>query len=324
MTTQSNTSGHHNSPLWRPSATKASIKARSTLLRQVRQFFEDRDVLEVDTPILSQHGTTDPYIDSIKTSNGILQTSPEFAMKRLLCADIGSIYQITKAFRLGESGRWHNPEFTMLEWYRVGFNHLDLIQEVDAFLIATLGTEPAEVISYQQVFLDYVNLDPLLCSDLELAQIIDDSQLLSGSAQALSRDDQLNLLFTHCIEPNIATRKPVVVVGFPASQSALARINQQDPNVADRFEVYFRGVELANGFYELADANEQQQRFEADIAERKRKNLPEIPMDRLLIDALSAGLPDCAGVALGIDRLLMLKMQAEHINDVLCFPQNRA
>jgi len=324
MATQSDHNRDQPSELWRPSATKDTIKARGLLLQQVRQFFEQRDVLEVDTPILSQHGTTDPYIESIQTPHGILQTSPEFAMKRLLCADVGSIYQISKAFRQEESGRWHNPEFTMLEWYRVGFTHLDLIKEVDAFLSTTLGTETADIISYQQIFLDALSLDPLSCADNDLNQTIDDSQLLSGRAEVLSRDDKLNLLFSHFIEPEIGLNRPSIVVDFPASQSALARINQHDPRIADRFEAYYKGIELANGFYELADASEQLQRFQADNAERQRKCLSEMPIDSLLIEALSHGLPECAGVALGLDRLLMLKVNASHINEVICFPYNGA
>ena len=212
----------------------------------------------------------------------------------------------------------------MLEWYRVGFTHVDLMQEVDEFLITTLGTEPAEVISYQQLFIDYLSIDPLDCSDVELSAFVDEKQLLISSTIMLGRDDHLNLLFTHLIEPSLAACRPVIVYGFPASQSALARINEQDSRISDRFEAYYRGVELANGFYELADAGEQVSRFNSDNSARLSKGLSQMPMDTHLIKALEHGLPDCAGVALGIDRLLMLKLGAAHIDEVISFPIRNA
>lgn len=324
MTTHFSVHQPIDSELWRPTATKALIQARGKLLQQIREFFNQRDVLEVDTPILSRYGTTDPYIESIQTTHGVLQTSPEFAMKRLLCAGMGSIYQISKAFRQEQSGRLHNPEFTLLEWYRVGFTHVDLIGEIDAFLIAILGTESADIISYQQVFIDYLELDPLTSSDQTITNKVARSQVFAGDISALSKDDQLTLLFTHFIEPKLGIKRPVVVFGFPANQSALARINQQDNRIADRFEVYFKGIELANGFYELADADEQLRRFEADNDQRALKQLRPMPIDNNLINALKHGLPDCAGVALGVDRLLMLKNNLQHIEQVLCFPHSWA
>jgi len=324
MTDSTNSTPTTASKNWQPTANLDATKARGQLLSKIRQFFEARNVLEVETPILSQHATTDPYIESIKTSDGYLQTSPEFAMKRLLCAGSGCIYQIAKAFRQQESGRWHNPEFTMLEWYRVGYTHVELMHEVDKFLQDILETQAAQMISYQQLFRDYLSFDPLDCSDAELSVLVESKQLLSGSVTALNRDDQLNLLFTHLIEPQLGINKPVIVYGFPASQSALARINQNDPRIADRFEAYYQGIELANGFYELADASEQQRRFNSDNQARKSKNLAQMPMDKLLIEALQGGLPECAGVALGVDRLLMLKVGATHIDEVICFPKHSA
>ena len=324
MTQQANHKATIKPANWQPTANAQAIQARAKLLSAIRQFFAQRNVLEVDTPILSAHATTDPYINSIQSTDGYLQTSPEFAMKRLLCAGVGSIYQIAKAFRQQESGRFHNPEFTMLEWYRVDFTHIELMREVDQFLSSMLDTGPAQVISYQQLFIQQVGLDPLACSDSELCAYIDEKQLLLGRADALTRDDQLNLLFSHVIEPNLGQNVPVLVHGFPSSQSALARINEKDQRIADRFEAYYKGIELANGFYELADAQEQLTRFNSDNQARIAKGLDLMPMDVNLIAALDSGLPECAGVALGIDRLLMLKLGADHINEVLCFPTNKA
>lgn len=313
-----------DSSQWQPTASIENLRARAELLAQVRNFFNARDVLEVETPVLSQHATTDRHIQSISSRRGFLQTSPEFAMKRLLAAGSGSIFQICKAFRQEESGRWHNPEFTMLEWYRVGFDHHALMTEVDALLQTVLGSGASEKISYQQLFMTHVGFDPLVVDKGFLVDYVAQHELLAGDACDWSLDDLLQVVFNLQIDPNIGQQVPVLVYGYPASQSALARINSKDPRVADRFEAYFKGVELANGFYELSNAAEQRQRFESDNRWRQTQNLEIMPMDENLISALAAGLPDCAGVALGIDRLLMLKLGSTHIDQVLSFPFLRA
>ena len=251
-----------------------------------------------------------------------LQTSPEYAMKRLLAAGSGAIYQICKVFRDGERGRRHNPEFTMLEWYRPGFDHHRLMDEVDALLQAVLGAAAAERISYADAFRRHAGIDPHAASDGELRSRVA-ALGVSGIAE-LDRDDLLNLLLTHTVEQRLGVSRPTFLFDYPASQAALARIRPGDPPVAERFEVFIDGVELANGFHELADPDEQRRRFAADLEERRRRGLPEVAVDERLLAALAAGLPDCAGVALGVDRLVMLKAGTRNIADVIAFPIDRA
>lgn len=322
------------SALWQPCANQAARQARATLLRTIREFFYQREVLEVETPALSHATVTDVHLDPLiapfdpdhrgQASPLYLQTSPEYAMKRLLCAHSGPIYQISKAFRHEPEGRWHNPEFTMLEWYRPGFSHVELMSEVDSLLQAALKTGPSRMLSYQQALQQYTGLDALSTSDADLIAALPAHGIDIDAPETLSRDALLQLLFSQAVEPAIGQDVPCFIHSFPASQAALARINQVDPRVADRFEVYYRGIELANGFYELADADEQRQRFVADNQQRRAQGLPERPVDEHLLAALHSGLPDCAGVALGIDRLLMLKLDAAHIHEVLNFPVSRA
>lgn len=315
---------------WRPNCDKHALVARAELLRSIRGFFYDRQVLEVETPAIANAGVTDPHLHAFTTTlkaphlsrELYLQTSPEYAMKRLLCAEVGDIYQISKAFRNEESGRWHNPEFTLLEWYRLGFDDRDLIAEVDQLLQTTLACASAEQLSYQQAFQRYLHIDPLSISDSALQQCI----LQQGYDAFVDepRDSQLQLLFSEKIESQIGQQAPCCVYDFPASQAALARVNTRDPRVAHRFEFYYQGIELANGFYELADAEEQDKRFAKENQQRQSLNYPKIAPDEHLLAALASGLPDCAGVALGIDRLLMLKLNAQHIQDVISFTVDRA
>ena len=322
------------SEAWQPSATVDNLRQRAELLRSIREFFYQRNVLEVDTPLLSHGTVTDVHLaafssafshsESGKPETLYLQTSPEYAMKRLLCAGSDSVYQICKAFRHEGAGRFHNPEFTMLEWYRTGFDHHQLMAEMDELLQAVLDTASAEKISYQDVFLRQLSLDPLTASVNELQQKAIECGLDMNGGLPDDVDTLLQLLFSLYIEPVIGAEVPCFVFGFPASQAALAKVNEQDPRTADRFEVYFKGVELANGFYELANAGEQRQRFGNDNAQRRSLGLPELPVDEFFLAALEAGLPDCAGVALGIDRLLMLKLGVSHIQDVIAFPVSRA
>lgn len=319
---------------WTPTTSPAARLARAALLKTIRHFFDARGVLEVDTPLLSHATVTDVHLDAFRTdfthADGPqaqtlwLQTSPEYAMKRLLCAGSGPIYQICKAFRHEGAGRYHNPEFTMLEWYRPGFDHHALMDEVEALLLATLDCDQAERLTYQDAFQRHVGLDPLTVSEQQLVDALTSHQIDINEPDTLSRDTLLQLLFSMVAEPRIGQQAPVMIYSFPASQAALARVNPADPRIADRFEVYFKGVELANGFFELGDAHEQRRRFAEDNQQRAAHQLPRRPADERLLSALAHGLPDCAGVALGIDRLLMLATGASTIEDVLNFPVSRA
>ncbi len=319
---------------WMPTASIHQLQQRANLLSQIRQFFADRNVLEVDTPAMSHATVTDIHLHTFQTefvgpeyakgSHLYLMTSPEFHMKRLLAAGSGSIYQINKAFRNEENGRYHNPEFTMLEWYRVGFDHHNLMDEMDTLLQLTLNTGEAERITYQNAFLSVLGVCPLEAEMRELKKAADKLGLSDIAEPEEDRDTLLQLLFSIGVEPHIGQQAPVFVYDFPASQAALAKINPQDPRVADRFEVYFKGIELANGFHELDNPKEQLARFEQDNSKRAQMGLPEQPIDYHLISALESGLPECAGVALGIDRLIMLALGEDHIDKVTAFPFPRA
>jgi len=286
-------------------------------------------VLEVETPLLSHTSVTDPHIHSMAVciapeKKYYLQTSPEYAMKRLLAAGSGPIYQITKAFRQEEIGRLHNPEFTLLEWYRPQFNHHTLMDEVDELLQIVLHTAPAKRVTYAEIFQTILPINPHQASIKELADCAK-QQGIMATFDIKDRDTWLQLLMSHCIEPLLGSNKqPHFVYDFPASQAALARILPTHPAVAARFEVYVEGIELANGFYELQDVFEQRQRFENNLRERKSMDLEEITLDEYLLAALTHGLPDCAGVALGLDRLIMLAAHASEIKQVLSFDFTRA
>jgi len=320
---------------WRPGTCVQRLRERAALLQRSRQFFAARAVTEVDTPVLVNSPVSDVHIHSAMVQLGAegagasasplyLHTSPEYAMKRLLAAGSGDIYQICHVVRGNERGRLHNPEFTLIEWYRVGFSLQQLMDEVEALVRALLGTRaPAasERISYQDAFRRELGLDPLTASEEALAQAAQPLALDSGR---LNRDEWLELLMGALIGPRLGHRSLTFVLGYPASQAALARLDPCDPRVAQRFELYCAGVELANGFHELAAASEQRARFEADNLQRRRLGLPAFPPDERLLAALAAGLPDCAGVALGFDRTLMLSVGAAHIEEVLPFPTARA
>lgn len=321
---------------WRPVASLEALRARAELNRDLRRFLADRGVLEVETPCLASAPVTDLHLASLgsrlETQAGsrhlFLQTSPEFAMKRLLAAGSGPIFQIAKAFRDGESGRFHNPEFTMLEWYRPGFDHHDLMDEVAALLTVVLGSRRAEKLSYGELFETSLGVDPHRASAAELAEAARRAGVDWGGEEPEAQDREvwLHLLMSHCLEPGLGLKQPTFVYDYPASQAALARVRHEADGlaVAERFEVYVEGVELANGFHELIDAAEQRRRFEDDLALRRRAGLPEVPLDEFLLAALAHGLPASAGVALGVDRLLMLRTGVEHIRDVLAFPIDRA
>lgn len=296
---------------WQPTASLEALKLRARVLAKIRAFFAERGVLEVETPLLRSAPVTDPYIDTfaVSTSEGMryLQTSPEYAMKCLLCAGSGSIYQLTKAFRQEDVGRQHLNEFTMLEWYRVGFNDQMLMKEVTELLSEILTCPPAHWITYQALFEDHFNLNPHTADTSELRALC---QKYVGPVQGLpvpDRDNCLQLLMSTVIEPCFDTTRPTIVYDFPASQAALAQLKQVGGcEVAARFEVYYGAIELGNAYFELTDANEQAKRFENDLAQRKALQKSQVPVDEKLLAALQHGLPSCAGIAMGLDRILML------------------
>lgn len=306
---------------WQPSASLTVIRQRASLYRQIRAFFDARHCLEVDTPLLSPTTNTDVNIQSIKASNlgqtSYLQTSPEFAMKRLLASGSGSIYQICHAFREGEKGHRHNPEFTLLEWYRAGFDYQQLIDEIE-LLINELSAESNQFqrISYRQLVLDHIEVDIDTVELSDLRERVD--QLACGiRSTELDGDQCLDLLISLVIAPKM--KGYVFVFDYPVSQASLARVKTDDPTVAERFELFYNGLELANGFSELCDSAQQRARFEEDNKRRLATGLEVYPIDELLLAALSSGLPECAGVAIGLDRLLMVLLEESSIDQVLSF-----
>lgn len=314
---------------WRPAASLGNLRQRARILEGIRAFFASRGVWEVETPALSVAALSSPAIDSFATRylgpgypggvNLYLHTSPEFPMKRLLAAGAGAIYQLGKVFRQGEAGRRHHPEFTLLEWYRPGFDHHRLMEEVAALAEPILGLVPgsAERLSYREVFLRVVGIDPLEASLEELRECARGVGI-SGFEGESERDLWLDLILTHAVEPQLGHERLCFIYDYPASQAALARLNPDDPRVAERFELYYQGVELANGFHELADSMEQRRRFEQELAERAAQGRETPPLDERLLAALDT-MPDCAGVALGVDRLVMLALGAKSLEEVIAF-----
>ena len=326
-------------PAWRPGADWATLRLRAKMLAQIRAFFTLREVLEVETPALSAAAIPDPHLSSFAvryTGPGsrhgqmlYLHTSPEFPMKRLLAAGSGCIYQIARVFRDGEAGRRHNPEFTLLEWYRVGFDHHRLMDETAALvaelLAGRLSLQKPERLSYQEIFQRRLGLDPHRATVAELAAGAAAQNVPIPSGMPLNDPDPwLNLLLTHRIEPELGQGRLTFVYDYPVSQAALARLRPGDPPVGERFELYLNGVELANGFHELGDAIEQRRRFVAENAVRRAAGLPAMPVDEALLAALAAGLPKCAGVALGFDRLVMLAAGKASIQPTMAFAIDRA
>jgi len=294
-----------------------------------RRFFAERAVLEVDTPLLSRTTVSDPHIESVASTLGrkpgrsyFLQTSPEFFMKRLLCAGYPDIYQICKAFRDGEAGRRHSPEFTLVEWYRRSFSMRQIMEETVAFIAALIEprrtTTPPGFIEYRDAFGRYADVDPQQSPVDALAEAAGaDRRMIQSLGE--DRDAWLDLLLTMRVVPQFATGGLTVLYHYPASQAALARLCPTDSALADRFEVFYGDLELANGFVELGDANEQARRFERDRSLRRQRDQPVHSADRRLIAALQAGLPECAGVAVGFDRLLMIDGMSQDIRQVQSF-----
>jgi lysyl-tRNA synthetase class 2 len=313
-----------------PPSLQQSLRLRATLYQLLRQFFADRQVLEVETPVLSAAGNTEPNIESFSTlfhghvdagaRERWLRTSPEFPLKRLLAAGVGDCYELGRVFRNGEAGGRHNPEFTMLEWYRLDWDHRQLMQETVALVVDALAMvgRRAEIAmtSYRQLFLDGLGIDPLQASIDELRMPLGEFGI---DPEGLSHDDWLDLLITHRLQPAFPRDRITVIHDYPATQCALAKIRPGEPPLAERFELYLGCHELANGYHELNDAAEQRQRFERDNATRRARGLREIPLDHALLDVLDA-MPDCAGVALGVERLLMCLADTDAIADVLAFP----
>ncbi|MDD1624332.1 MAG: EF-P lysine aminoacylase GenX [Methylococcaceae bacterium] len=322
---------------WQPACSIENLRLRAQVFEDIRRFFSARAVLEVETPLLSHSSGTDPQLDFFTTDycspplqhTLFLQTSPEFAMKRLLAAGSGSIYQICKAFRNGESGRFHNPEFTLLEWYRVGFTLPQLMDEI-AELMGVLFSghrtlNPTQRFGYQEIFHRYTGLNPLEFSYHDYCAYARDNHMpeavsICGYDHAL----WLDFIFSHNVQPQLGENAVCMVYGYPACQSSLARINEYNSQVTDRVEVFVNGIELGNGYYELTDAKEQGRRFDEEMSIRKQTNRPVTVKDKHLIAALEAGLPECSGMAMGLDRLLMLLANSASINDVLNFPIHRA
>ena len=318
---------------WQPTATIGTLRERARLIATVRAFFAARGIWEVETPVLGQGGSTDVHLVSLsslaRTDKGQrklwLQTSPEFHMKRLLAADSGPIFQLAKSFRDGEVGARHNIEFTMLEWYRPGFTLAQLIEETTALVEHVLPQSPGPVVyyRYRELFHRHLEVDPFTTSLVTLRALAAERGNMM-SAQALAeegRDTCLDLLMGMVIEPTLGQQELSVVVDYPASQAALARRHQDADGewVASRFELYLNGIELANGYDELTDAEEQRQRFDADNAERRRLGLPEVDVDAHLLAALEQGLPASSGVALGLDRLIQLALGKTRLEEVLAF-----
>ena len=314
---------------WHPSASHDALRLRARLLQATRCFFAERGVLEVETPILSSAAISDPHIESLRTriagcGEYFLNTSPEYPMKRLLAAGSGDIFQICKVFRDEEQGRWHNPEFTMIEWYRLGFDDAQLMDEVEALLQRLLPErrlERAERLTYADALRRHAAVDAHGDADDLLDRAIAAQGV--GCDAALDRDTKLDLLMGLVVGPQLGRARPCFITDYPASQASLARLKPGTPPVAARFELYLDGVELANGFHELAHAGDQRARFERDLVLRRGRGQPTSALDERMLAALDAGLPECAGVAVGFDRIAALAFGADRLSRVLAFAIDR-
>jgi lysyl-tRNA synthetase class 2 len=316
---------------WRPSASLEVLQMRARLLQRARAYFEASGALEVETPVLVRAAVTDVHLESLAVHRsdgervGFLHTSPEYAMKRLLCAGAPDIFQVAHVFREGERGRRHNPEFTMIEWYRLGMDHFELMNDVEALLRTLLeplrAVGPTTHVTYADAFESALGVNPLeaTTADIEAAAMRSGLDIPPGIAS--ERDSLLDLAMATLVTARFPSDRITFVRDFPASQAALARV---DGPVAARFEAFWGGLELANGFHELDDAREQALRFESDDATRRARGQPARTMDQSFLAALAAGLPPCAGVALGFDRVVMVAVGARHIDEVVAFPTERA
>jgi len=316
---------------WQPTARLDVLRLRATLLQRVRDYFAATGALEVETPVMVGAAVTDVHLESLEvrrgdgTRAGFLQTSPEYAMKRLLCAGAPDLFQVARVFREGERGRNHNPEFTMVEWYRLGMDHHALMDDVESLLRALLeplrAVGPTRVVTYAAALRESLGCDPLESTARELEACLRARGIDVPVALVDDHDGLLDLAMASHVAPGFADDRLTFVLDFPASQAALARIRGP---VASRFEAFWGGLELANGFHELGDAAEQSRRFDVDLAERARRGRPRREPDRRFLAALAAGLPPCAGVALGFDRVAMIAGGASRIDEVIAFPVERA
>ena len=313
-------------PDWQPSSGPETARRRAEMLAAVRRFFAERGVLEVETPLLAGAAVSDPHIESLRAegSDGrhrYLQTSPEYFMKRLLCAGWPDIFQIARAFRGGETGRRHRAEFVLIEWYRLGFGLAAIMRETAELVESLIGGRidgEAEFIDYAGAFRRYAGLDPAAAGIPELAAAAGADERMIRALEA-DRDAWLDLVLTARVAPCLPRNRLTVLYHYPASQAALARLCPADEGVADRFEIFLGELELGNGFVELRDPAEQRRRFARDLARRRERGQPPHPPDERLLAALEAGLPECAGVAVGFDRLLMIDRMADHIDEVWTF-----
>lgn len=318
---------------WQPSAKLKTLQIRAQILADIRKYFAENEVLEVETPILSQATSTDPNIESFRSTyygpgyaqgrDVYLHTSPEFAMKRLLAAGSGAIYQLCKVFRQGELGNMHNPEFTLLEWYRPGFGQYDLMAEIEDLLTLLLTPyielKTTETISYQQAFFNKLSIDPLSASIDDLRECAIQNGLKVSLSDQQDTDFFLDYLLSQKVQPGLGQQCLTFLVDFPASQSSLACINPHNPQVSERFELFLHGVELANGYHELANAHQQYGRMQQEILRRKIQKKHLVPIDDRFMAALTHGLPNCSGVAVGIDRLILLILKTKKLGDTLSF-----
>ena len=318
---------------WQPTAALEVLRRRAAMLARIRGYFAEQGVLEVATPLLSRAAVTDVHLESVPAEvmglgRMYLQTSPEYPMKRLLAAGLGDCYQACHVFRDGERGTLHNPEFVMIEWYRLGLDAPRLMDDVEALLArATAGLRtfpPAERFTYRQAVLEHADVDPMTASESTLLAALSRQGVDVPASAAQDRDALLDLLVSTRVGPRLGRSAPTFLYDYPASQAALARIRPGPFPVAERFELYIDGIELANGFHELADPQEQRARFESDLAERGRRGQPSRPLDERFLASLEEGLPDCAGVALGFDRLVMTALSLGSVEEAMAFPIERA
>jgi lysyl-tRNA synthetase class 2 len=314
---------------WRPSASLATLATRARMLRAAREYFVSTQALEVETPTLSRAAVSDVHLASVPAQvmgqPRYLHTSPEYAMKRLLAHGCGDVWQICRVYRDEECGRWHNPEFTLIEWYRVGIDHQALMSEVDELIRVVLA--PLRILpaarrqTYHEVVQQHAGVDALDDPLPRLLQCLADAHIDVPAVVRAERDSLLDLIMSTLVIPKLGLGRLTFVYDYPASQASLARVHGR---VAARFEAFLDGLELANGFHELGDRDEQRRRFEQDLAQRAATARPGVPLDEHLLQALAHGLPDCAGVALGFDRLVMCAVGARHIDEVMAFGFERA
>ncbi len=321
---------------WKPLTSCDRLRLRANLLRRTRNLFDQRGFLEVETPLLSADTVIDRHLDPLRVTlpddvrqpefgrRLWLQTSPEFAMKRLVAAGAAAIYQITRAFRAGESGPLHNPEFTIIEWYRAGDSMADGMELLSDLAEELFRAGRAERMSYRDAFLRFAKIDPLACAADQFSDVASTRGLSPPAQLGDDRDGWLDFLMSELVAPNLGRERPAIIFDYPSSQAALARVRKDDPKVAERFELFFRGVELANGYHELLDADELRRRNTVANAQRIADGKPALPEDSRLLAAMDHGLPACTGVALGFDRVVMLAAGANSIAEVMPFPIDRA